>query len=205
MKRTVKILSLALILALGLAGCAKAPEGDVQAAQKALDEARDAGAQSFALDFYSQAENSLMQAKAEIAGQSKKFPLLRNYKKAGEWLAKAKNEAAQAQQEAAAGKARAKNAVSEMVKQAKTSLDEVNSAVAKLPVSKKIEKEVNNLKTRLAPLAEQLQRAETAMQQDELIVARNLASEIDRQTRLIQNEVTQVTAKAATAVKGKRK
>src|SRR5947209_19623194 len=73
---------LLLAVALLAAGCAKPPQAEMQAAQAALDEAKTSGAESYAPESFSKAQESMAQAKAEVDAQGSKFFLMRSYGKA---------------------------------------------------------------------------------------------------------------------------
>ncbi|TLY13411.1 MAG: hypothetical protein E6K69_09120, partial [Nitrospirae bacterium] len=77
-----------VVSALALAmGCAKPPTDRLGAAEKAVTEARAAGAPTYTAEDFAKLEGMLTAAKNEIAEQDAKLALLRDYGKAEQLLA----------------------------------------------------------------------------------------------------------------------
>lgn len=201
------IVIIAVVCTLGLAGCAKPPLADQQQAQTALDEAKTAGAQAYALETYSKAESDLAQAKAEIDAQGKKFPLSRNYKKAQALLAQVKTGANAAKQEATAARERAKAEVAAAIDKARMAISAASDAVAKIPLNAKSPKglkaEADALKGKVARLPEELKKAEGALGNDDFNSAKAMAEQVAHQATAIQNDASAAASKATVKEKPK--
>ena len=75
------------------AACGKAPTEKMTAAEKAVNDARTAGAPKYAPEDFAKLESTLTSAKNEIAEQDAKFGFLRDYEKAEQVLTTAQTEA----------------------------------------------------------------------------------------------------------------
>src|SRR5437867_3569904 len=91
-----------------LSGCAQPPTVELNAAQKATEDARSAQADKYAAGEFGEAQKSLNGATAEITNQDKNFVLTRNYTKAKEFLRDAETKAQAAQTRAKENKEKTK-------------------------------------------------------------------------------------------------
>lgn len=111
--------------ALVLAGCAKPPAEQIDAADKALREAQTNGAATYTAQEYAKLEATLAEMKKEVADQDGKFALFRDYGKAEQLAASAKADgervkadAVKKKEEAKAGALQAQQVAQEAVKSA---------------------------------------------------------------------------------------
>ena len=90
MKITINRLAPLMLGAILLAGCAKPPAEQIDAAEKALKEAQMSGAATYTAQEYAKLEASLTAMKKEVTDQDGKFALFRDYGKAEQLAASAK-------------------------------------------------------------------------------------------------------------------
>jgi hypothetical protein len=118
------------------AACAKAPTEKVTAAEKAVNDARTAGAPKYAPEEFAKLESALTNAKNEVAEQDGKFGFLRDYEKAEQVLTATQTEAARVSAETAKRKEEAKAAAVQAQQTAQSAVTTAQGLVAKAPVGK---------------------------------------------------------------------
>ncbi|HKQ60125.1 MAG TPA: hypothetical protein VJS92_02500 [Candidatus Polarisedimenticolaceae bacterium] len=153
-------------LVLGLvvvAGCAKPPQAEIDAAKKAVADAR-AEASEYASQAMSQAEDAVSQLDAELKAQEDKFALFRSYKKATELAATAKAAGERAASEAATAKEQAKNDATDAIGRARTTLSEVQALMAQAPTGKGTQADIEVLKSDLAGVETSINEADSSFQ-----------------------------------------
>lgn len=178
-----------------LAGCAKAPDAELQAAQSALDAAKAAGAETYAPESLSRAEDTLAQAQAEIDAQNDKFALFRSYQRATELLAQAKTEAEQAQADAEAGKEQARREAQGALEQARTALDSATAALETAPRGKGAGADIEAMRADLEALTQSLAEAEAAFAAEDYLNAKSKAEEVQQQAAAIEADIAQAKAR----------
>lgn len=118
------------------AACAKAPTEKVTAAEKAVNDARTAGAPKYAPEEFAKLESALTNAKNEVAEQDGKFGFLRDYEKAEQVLTATQTEAARVSAETVKRKEEAKAAAVQAQQTAQSAVTTAQGRVAKAPVGK---------------------------------------------------------------------
>ena len=121
-----------LVLIVGLvlvAGCAKAPQIEIDAARAALEAAKTAEASEYAPRALAAAQDAISAMDAELTAQQKKFALFRSYKNAKQLIAAAKTAGDQAAQTAAAEKEKARQEATNLIAQAKAKANAVVSQI----------------------------------------------------------------------------
>ena len=118
------------------AACAKAPTEKVTAAEKAVNDARTAGASKYAPEEFAKLESTLTNAKNEVAEQDAKFGFLRDYEKAEQVLTTAQTEATRVSAETAKRKEEAKATAMQAQQAAQVAVMAAQELVAKAPVGK---------------------------------------------------------------------
>jgi hypothetical protein len=142
-----------------LSGCAKPPDQELAAAQKALAEVQTVEADIYMPDDYHKAREGLDSAQAVIARQNEAFILTRNYEEAGKYLAVVTSLAEKMQSGADAAKEAMKEKVTKELAATREEIEEVRKEVEKAPRSKGREA--------LAAMATQLDAADSALVQAE--------------------------------------
>ena len=154
-----------IILAAGFAvaaltACAKAPQEDINAAQAEIDRAKQAQAEVWAPNEFQGADQAMTAANAEIAAQDQKW--MKNYDKAKELLAQAKDQATQAATAAAANKEQARRDAETALTDADTALQAAEAALKVAPVTKDSKADLELYKSDLATLRTTLDGARAA-------------------------------------------
>jgi hypothetical protein len=116
------------------AACAKAPQEDVGAAEAEIGKAREAQADVWAPNEFQAADQAMTAAKSEIEAQNGKW--LKNYDRAKELLAQARDEAAKAATAAAANKEQARQDAETALTEADTALQAAEAAHKSAPMTK---------------------------------------------------------------------
>jgi hypothetical protein len=100
------------VLGLVLAGCAQAPSADIDAANHALDEARQTQAADYAPQSWTAAQDAQSKLQIELDAQEQRWSALRTYTVARQLAQDTKAAAERSRDEAIAGKDRAKSEAS---------------------------------------------------------------------------------------------
>lgn len=133
LKMVVPFVSMLLIL---MAGCAKPPQTDIDAAKAAIDGAKAAEASEYAKPSLSAAEEAWTALQTELTAQEQKFALFRSYKNASAMAADAKAKGDKAKADANARKEQVKQEVTAQMAAASTALMEAKDLLAKAPRTK---------------------------------------------------------------------
>ena len=195
MFRQSVVRGLVLILALGLAGCGGAPESEIQAAQSAMAEARQAGADRYAPEAYGKAEQTLAQADAEVEAQKGRFVLMRSYGRAKQLLRQAAADAGTAKTEAAAGRVQARGEAEATIAAARTALDAAIAAVAGAPAGKDSRGDLAIMKGDLEALKGTLSEAEAAQGSEDYATALERAQKVRQEAEAISADVANALRK----------
>ncbi len=135
MKRlTLGLLMPALLLL--VAACAQPPTEKLAAAEKAVADARAAGAPTYLGEDFTKLEGMLAGAKKEITEQDAKFALLRDYGKSEQLLASVSTDAARVTTETGKKKEEAKAAAIQAQQAAQAAVQAAQALVAKAPAGK---------------------------------------------------------------------
>jgi hypothetical protein len=170
-----------LVLIAGLvmfAGCAKAPQMEIDAARAALEAAKAAEAAEYAPRALATANDAINTMDAELQAQQKKFALFRSYKKAKEMCAAAKTAGDQAAQTAAAEKEKARQEATNLINTAKTTLEEVKAMLAKAPRGKGSQADIKALESDLAGAEMQLVEVENVFASGKYLQAKAKANSV---------------------------
>jgi hypothetical protein len=131
MKR-YSLIALAVVVAIVMTGCGKPPQTQIQQATSALEAAESAGAQKYAPDSWSRAQQAMDRLKAEVDAQNKRFALFRNFGTARALAADAIRAANQAAADAESQKKLASDAAS-LVSEVRKMFQSARSRLAALP------------------------------------------------------------------------
>src|SRR5262245_319134 len=168
------------LVALTAAGCAKAPDQEIGAAQAALAQAKAAGGDTYAPEPYHKAEEVMAQAKAEVDAQNGKFALMRSYKNAKLLLGQVKAEADRAREEAATGRVQFQRAAQIAPDEARPRLDAATAAVANAPAGKDSRADIDAMKGDLEALKATLAEADAANTAQDFATAKQKAEQVQR-------------------------
>ncbi|MEW6542687.1 MAG: hypothetical protein AB1411_03655 [Nitrospirota bacterium] len=184
-------------------GCAQAPTEKLAAAEKAVNEARTAGAPAYLAEDFAKLEGALNSAKKEIADQDAKFALVRDYGKAEELLASVQTDAGRVTTEAGKKKEEAKAAAAQAQQAAQESVKKTQELVAKAPAGKD-RAALEAIKADAAGLAASLAEVQKAIDAEDYLAAQAKAKAIQEKSQAVSAEVEKALAKVS-AAKGKKK
>jgi hypothetical protein len=198
----MRVLTLALAWALVLTGCAQPPADKLAAAEKAVNEARSAGAPSYMAEDFAKLEGMLTNAKNEIAAQDSKFAPMRDYGKAEQLLTSAQADAGRVTAEANKKKEEAKAAALQAQQAAQEAVKTAQALVAKAPAGKE-RAALEAIKADTQALANSLNDVQGAIDAGDYLAAQAKAKAIQEKGDAIASEVRTALAKVGTAKKGK--
>ena len=180
--------------ALLLAGCAKPPAEQIDAAEKALKEAQMNGAATYTAQEYAKLEASLTAMKKEVTDQDGKFALFRDYGKAEQLAASAKadgervkGDAMKKKEEAKAGALQAQQVAQEAVKSAV-------ELVASAPVGKD-RAALEAIKNDVEALKASLNQIQLAIDKEDYPAAQTQAKAIHDKGQTVSAELQNALAK----------
>jgi len=200
----VRSTSLAIVLvtlgAFGMSACSKPPEQAMQASNTALEEAKAAGAETYAQDSLQQAQDLMARAEAEKKAQDEKFVLFRSYKESEALYTQAKASLDTTKQAAATGKEQAKADATQAIADANAAVAAAGEALSAAPRSKDsradLELWANDLNTYGATIAE----AEAALAAEDYLGAKSKAEGVTAKA----TEISTAIAAAAEKVQASR-
>ena len=178
MRNKSVVTGLLVLTVLGMAACSKPPEQAMQAGSAALEEAKAAGAETYAPEALQQAQDALNRAEAEKKAQDEKFVLFRSYKSSEEMYAQAKTEFDAATQAAAAGKELAKADATAAIEAANAALASANEALAAAPKSKDSKADLELWANDLSTYATTVTEAEAALASEDYLGAKSQAESV---------------------------
>lgn len=173
-----------------ISGCAEAPDQELAAAKAAVKAARDAEADKYTPNNFSNVQKALQAAEDEIVLQNSKFALSRNYKRANQLLANTTKLATDLKKEAPEKKAEITKQVEEGLILSEKKIKETRTEVKKAPrraFSKKTRKQ----------MLDDLDKAENAITQGtsvfktgDIIEARNKIGDSERLLKKINDKLS---------------
>ncbi len=170
LKFAVPLLSLLILV---MAGCAKPPQVDIDAAKGAIDSAVAAEAKDYAGPSLQAANDSWAALQTELQAQESKFALFRSYKKAKEMAATTKAAGEKATADANAQKAKVKDECTAMMATAQTSIDEAKALLEKAPKGKGEKEAIEALKAELTGAETSLADANAAFSSGKYLQAKS--------------------------------
>jgi colicin import membrane protein len=193
------VTGLLVLTMLGLAACSKPPEQAMQAGSAALEQAKAAGAETYAADALQKAQDALNRADAEKKAQDEKFVLFRSYKSSEEMYNQAKAELDAATQAAAAGKEQAKAEATTAVDDAKAALAAANDALGKAPKSKDTKADLELWANDLGTYATTVTEAEAAIASEDYLGAKANAESVTAKAGEITTSIEAAIEKVGAA------
>lgn len=195
-KRVSLALAALFILAL-IAGCSKAPEAEMQAANQAIEAARTAEAEAYAPAAWRTAQDTLQAANAAKTEQDGKFALFRSYGKSKEMFVAAQQLANAASAAAETEKEKVKQEVIGLLSQAKAGIDAATAALAKAPKGKDTKAELELIKADLDGLTPAYADAEADFNGGKYLSARTKIQGVIQKAQSITDEIAAAAAKKA--------
>jgi hypothetical protein len=184
-------LALAVVL---VAGCAQPPAEQIDAAEKAVAEARQKGAATYTADEYAKLEGTLAALKKEVGEQDAKFALFRDYGKAEQLAASAKADGERVKTEAIKKKEEAKAAALQAQQVAQEAVKSTVELVAQAPVGKD-RAALEAIKNDTEALKASLNQVQIAIDKEDYPAAQTQAKAIHEKSQAVSAEIQQALAK----------
>ncbi len=197
MKKISAILAVFALLAI-LAGCSKAPEAEMTAAQASLTAAQQAEAETYAPDALRMAQDTLSAANAAKTEQDGKFALFRSYGATKEMFARADALLKQAAATAATEKEKVRAQVEALMTEAQAVLDSANVALSKAPVGKGNKADIELIKNDLAGIGTQFGDAQADYNGGRYMVAKSKVEAVITSARSLMGEIAMAAQKKRT-------
>jgi hypothetical protein len=189
------------VLLLILAGCAQPPTQQLEAAQKAVEAARAAGAQQYAMEEFVQLEQQMNSAKQELAKQEEALIIFRSYAEAEKLLTRVAGKGPEVEAHAAAQKDAAKTKALAGEKEAQQATESVRELLAKAPVGKD-RVAVESLKQDVAGLEGSLKALHDLIEKGDYLAADTQAKVLKEKAAAIAGEIQTAIAKVKGAKQG---
>lgn len=184
-------LALAAVLA---AGCAKPPAEQIDAAERAVADARQSGAATYTAEEYAKLEGTLAALKKEVGEQDVKFALFRDYGKAEQLAASAKADGERVKADAAKKKEEAKAAALQVQQVAQEAVKSTADLVAQAPVGKD-RAALEAIKNDTEALKASLNQVQIAIDKEDYPAAQAQAKAIHEKSQAVSTEIQQALAK----------
>lgn len=203
MGSALKYLVAVLAVAVVLAGCAKQPEQEMNAAKASVDAISAEGGEQYAPEETKALADSYGLAMAEVKGQEGK--LLKNYDKAKEMLVKVNADAEALKADVAARKEAAKQAAMEAMAAATASVENAKSLVAKAPTGKGTTEDIEALKSDVKGLEDSLPEVQALIDGGDYLAASEKANAVKARANGVSAEITTAMAKVKKAAPARPK
>ena len=172
MRKVVRVSSVMALLILVVAGCAKPPTVEIEAAAAALAEATKSEAETYAPEAMQAARTAQAAYEEEVKLQEGKFALFRKYDKAKTLVAEATAAAQAAGTQAVENKNRIRQEVTTMIGEARTMLTEAQAMLEKAPKGKGSTLDLQVMGSDLTAAGTTIDEAQALLEQDKLMDAR---------------------------------
>jgi hypothetical protein len=172
-----------------LAGCAQAPSADIDAANHALDEARQAQAAEYAPQSWTAAQDAQSKLQIELNAQEQRWSAVRTYTVARQLAQDTKTAADHSREEAIAGKEKAKTDASTLMAQAREEVGRAHTAVTTAPRGKGTEADLVSLKSDAGSIDDTLAEMQKAFDDGNYNDAKPKAQAAIDAARKIESEV----------------
>ncbi|MDH5640016.1 MAG: DUF4398 domain-containing protein [Nitrospira sp.] len=183
-----------ILVSLIATGCTKPPSEQLEAAEQAVKEAQQSGANLYAPEEYAKLEGSLAAMKKEAAEQDGKFGLFKDYGKAEQLAASTSTDAARVKTEAAQKKEETRTAALQAQQVAQEAVSSTLQLVAKAPVGKD-RAAIEAIKNDAEALKSSLAQVQTALDKEDYPAAQAQAKAIDEKSRSVSSEIQNALAK----------
>jgi hypothetical protein len=176
-------------LGLVLVGCAHAPSADIDAANHALDEARQAQAADYAQQAWAAAQDAESKLQIELDAQEQRWSALRTYTVARQLAQDTKAAAERSRDEAIAGKEKATTDAAAIMAQAREEVGRAHAAVTTAPRGKGTEADLASLKSDASSIEATLLEMQKAFDDGNYNDAKTKAQAAIDAAKAIQTEI----------------
>ena len=184
--------------ALGLSclslACARTVDERVVAISRLLEEARAFQAEQYVPETFARAEDLLSRARLEITAQQERPWYLSSQRHARELLRESEAAASLLRAEAAAALVRVRQEATRELAGAHTALDRASEAYWRSPRGQDTRADQLRMRSDLDGLLRDLNKAEVALEQGELLAASRLASKVERRASEVAWTIERATA-----------
>ena len=172
----------ALVAALvAVVSCGSPPQAELDAAQAALDSARQAGAETYAADAYNRAKNTLADANAKVEAS--------DYEAAKTAAVSAKGQADQAKSLAESNKARIRDEAQAIVSRVSNAIGDARSAVDGAPRGKGADGDLDQLRADLGQAEASISSARSSLSSGSFNAALDQAKAGESKLNQVQSAV----------------
>jgi len=196
MKNTLKFLALSMVTIFLLAGCAKQPTEEINAAKASVDAVVAEGAQKFAAEDAKKLNDSMQAAQDEIKVQDGKT--FKDYAKAKELLAKVKADAETLKAGLAAKKEEAKKNALAAQEAAQASVIEAKALLVKAPKGKGSKADLEAFKADLKGIEDSLAEVKSANDAEDYNAAIEKSNAIKDKAAAISDQIKKAMEKVGT-------
>ena len=194
MKRTgIGFAVLAMMLVTFSACGGDPPQQEMAAAQAALDQTKEGGAEKWASTEFQAAEGAMNAAQSEMDAQGQKW--FKNFDKTKELAAQVITDAERAQSAAVTNKENRRLEATTVIEEAKVALEGALATLKGARVGKDTKADLALFKQDLEGLAASLSEAEVAMEQEEYSNARDTAVTVKEKATSIREQIAGAGAK----------
>jgi hypothetical protein len=199
MKNTLKFLALSMVTIFLLAGCAKQPTEEINAAKASVDSAIAEGAEKYAAEDAKKLNDSMQAAQDEIKVQDGKT--FKNYAKAKELLVKVKADAEALKAGLAAKKEEAKKNALAAQEAAQASVIEAKALLAKAPKGKDSKADLEAFEADLKGIEDSLTEVKSANDSEDYSAAIEKSNAIKEKAAAISDQIKKAMEKVGTKKK----
>ncbi len=186
-----------LMTCLLLTACAEQPVPQLDAAIHALEDARVAGAEDYAIEIFAEAETAYLQAKKELDQQRDRLQFFRDYQPATTMLTKVLTSAAQAKREAIANKEEAKANAEVALAFARQNLQDTRSLLAEPSIPVTDQGQLDQLTLAFQAAETLLAETESIMTEENFIDVMTTAHSVESFAIRIQEQIISARQLAA--------
>jgi chromosome segregation ATPase len=198
--KRVVVMAAAVAVAIGcLVGCARLPQAAVQETKVALDQARQAQAETYAPQAWAEAQQAMDAANAEIDNQRTNSALSRSYKKTAELLEVARKKATEAEKAAVAGKAQVRQQAEDLLTELTSGFEQANQLFEELSKCRRRPKgfasDLGQIRGEVNGLARQVPDLQSALEADSYMEVKTLATQLKSQLDAVVAEMEKTKAR----------
>jgi hypothetical protein len=206
MDKTIRIFAGSLLVAFFfIAGCAKPPTEDIDAAKNSVEAANSAGAEKYLPDNAKKVNDEFSAAMDEVKVQDGKFPLFRKYDKAKEMLASVNGNAEKLKADTAAKKEEVKKNAIAVMEDAKGAVGNAKAMLEKAPQGKETKADIEAMTGDVKGLEDSLPEVQKAIDSENYDDAIGKSKSVKEKADAVSSQVQQAIAKIEEAKKAKGK
>ncbi len=183
-----------VLAAIVLAGCAKPPSEHIEAAEQAVTDVRQSGANTYAPDDFAKLEGTVAAIKREVSEQDAKFALFRDYGKAEQLALSAQTESDRVKTAALKKKEESKAVAQQAYQVAQEAVTAAMALVARAPVGKD-RAALEAIKNDVHALKASLNQVQLAVDREDYLAAQAQAKAIHEKSQAVSAEINTALAK----------